>query len=342
MELIVISGFLGSGKTSLLLRLAKAFVGQGRKVAIIENEVGMIGVDGEELKAEGLDVREIYSGCVCCSLRHDLIHTLLDLERDVKPDVVFLEPSGVAGPKQIKHCLCGYSGEIDKQLFLVVADAQRLPVIRDFSMPLIHDGLEVADMVVINKSDLVSAQQLQELGQRVRAVNPTVDLLCVSAKEETNVEQLIERITRRAPQSKTEAPADRNTDWPDASIFAATFTVKSPVANAPELIKAMLQALSRQLKAADGILIGHLKAILKTEPTGYLVFSVTEENGISTEKGRLPLDPVTQLSVTVNAIVYGIEEERFYNLCKQSFQTLEESLNDNNPLFQHSTHPWRL
>ena len=327
MELIIVSGFLGSGKTSLLLRLAKACAEEGRKVAIIENEVGQTGIDGETLKAEGLDVREIYSGCVCCSLRHDLIHTLLELEREVKPDVVFLEPSGVAGPKQIQHCLCGYGGEIEKQTFLVVADAKRLPIIRDFSIPLVHDGLEIADIVAINKSDLVSDAQLHALECRVREINPKMEMLCVSAITGFQVDRLIQKIRARSPGKPVAAPAEHaKGNLPDAAIFAASATVESPVQDASRLIKEMLQTLCVQLKKEQGILIGHLKAILKTQPTGYRVFSVTAENEPATEKGRLPLEPVTQLSVTVNAIAYGIDDERFSNLCKKSFQTLEKSL----------------
>ena len=326
MELITISGFLGSGKTTLLLRLARAYVEQGRKVAIIENEVGENGVDGEELMAEGLDVREIYAGCVCCSLRHDLIHTLLELERDVQPDVVFLEPSGVAGPKQIQHCLCGYGGEIDKQTFLVVADAERLPAIQDFSIPLIRDGLEIADLVAINKSDLVSPEQLQELEQRVRAVNPEVELLCVSVKEGTQLDKLIETVQAHSPAKRAVVEPVATEAFPDATIFASSVTIDAPTAEAPQQIKEMLESLSRELGAIDGVLIGHLKAILKTKPVGYRVFSVTAADGASTEKGRLPDGSLSQLTVTVNAIVYGLDNEPFSKLCKKSFQGLENSL----------------
>ena len=327
MELIVISGFLGSGKTSLLLLLAKAFVAEGRKVAIVENEVGQNGIDGDMLKAEGLNVREIYSGCVCCSLRHDLIHTLLELEREVKPDLVFLEPSGVAGPKQIKHCLCGYGGDIEKQMFLVVADAKRLPAIHDFSMPLIHDGLEIADIVALNKSDLVSAQQLNDLEARIRKVNPVVELLCVSATTGFHVDYLIEKIKMRVPAKSEASPAEHaKGNLPDAAIFAASASLDNPVAQAGQRVKEMLQNLSAQLKAEKGVLIGHIKAILKTEPTGYLVFSVTAADEPATEKGRLPQERITHLELTVNAIVYGIEEAFFSALCQKRFQALSQSL----------------
>jgi G3E family GTPase len=327
MELIVISGFLGSGKTSLLLLLAKAFVAEGRKVAIVENEVGQNGIDGDMLKAEGLNVREIYSGCVCCSLRIDLIHTLLELERKVKPDLVILEPSGVAGPKQIKHCLCGYGGDIEKQTFLVVADAKRLPAIRDFSMPLIHDGFEIADVVALNKCDLVSARQLNDLEARIREINPTVDLLCVSATTGFQVEGLLEKIKMRSSGKPEASPAEHvKGNLPEAAIFAASATIDAPVVHARQQVKEMLQSLCVQLKAEKGVLIGHIKAILKTLPTGYLVFSVTAEDDPVTEKGRLPQERITQLDLTVNAIVYGIDEAPFSALCKKSFQALTQSL----------------
>ncbi|MBT3287694.1 MAG: cobalamin biosynthesis protein P47K, partial [Victivallales bacterium] len=78
MQLIVVSGFLGSGKTTLLLALARELCRDGqRKVAVIENEVGAIGIDDALVADAGLPVREIYSGCICCSLRLDLIRTLL-------------------------------------------------------------------------------------------------------------------------------------------------------------------------------------------------------------------------------------------------------------------------
>ncbi len=329
MKLIVISGFLGSGKTTLLLALAKTFSGQGLKVAIIENEAGKTGVDGELLKAEGLSVREIYSGCVCCSLRYDLIQTLLELEREVKPDIVFLEPSGVAGPKQIQQCLCGYSGEIEKIIMVAVVDAQRMPRFRDFSIPLIHDGIEIADLVAINKTDLVSPEQLHELQQRLLEVNPFAELLCVSAEQGTNVDQLIGKITALSAQAEIKKPAVELSDennLPKAAIFAASVTVDTPDTAAIQLVEQFLQKLSQQLKPADGILIGHLKAIIKTEPVGYAVFSVTDHDQPPVQKGRLPAGPVEKLTLTVNAIVYGMSEGPFKRLCLAQFRPMEKEL----------------
>jgi G3E family GTPase len=332
MKLIVISGFLGSGKTTLLLTLAKTFSVRGCKVAIIENEVGKTGVDGELLKAEGLSVREIYSGCVCCSLRYDLVNTLLELEKEVQPDIVFLEPSGVAGPKQIQNCLCGYSGTIEKTVMIAVADAQRLPAIRDFSIPLIHDGIEIADLVAINKADLVSPEQLRELQRRLKEVNPVAEMLCVSAQQGTNVDQLTGRIVALVAQNKIDKPLiefPAENDPPKASIFAAAVTVESPNLDAIQLIEQFLHQLGQQLKPGNGILIGHIKAIVKTEPTGYAVFSVTQHDQSPVQKGRLPAGLIEKLTLTVNAIVYGMSEGPFRRLCLAQFRPLEQKLREN-------------
>ncbi|MBL7005961.1 MAG: hypothetical protein ISR78_02640, partial [Spirochaetia bacterium] len=77
MQILIISGFLGSGKTTLLLGLSEFLVRRGERVAIIENEVGEIPVDSSCLKAQGLTVRELYAGCICCSLREDLQKTIM-------------------------------------------------------------------------------------------------------------------------------------------------------------------------------------------------------------------------------------------------------------------------
>ena len=326
MDLIVISGFLGSGKTTLLLALAQHFSAAGRRVAIIENEVGKEGIDGERLKAEGLSVREIYSGCICCSLRHDLIQTLLELERDYAPDLVFLEPSGVASPKQIQRAFHGYGGEIDSKLMIVVADAERLPAIADFSMPLIHDGLEIADIVVLNKADVVAPAQLTELAARIHAINPTVEPLQLCAHRPADITRLVDCITARAPQTPPRAESTPLTDeLPEAAIFSKSIELDRPRADAPALIKASLQQLSRALPPDDGILIGHIKAIVKSQPLGYAVFSVTAHDQPAVQKGALPRT-VTQATLIINAIVYGADAAAFAARCDAHFQPLATQL----------------
>ena len=101
MRLLLISGFLGSGKTTLLLEIARRLAAGSQKIAIIENEVGEVGIDGQYLRREGLEVQEMFGGCVCCTLSVDLVTTLKKLDRLVRPETVILEATGIARPGDI-------------------------------------------------------------------------------------------------------------------------------------------------------------------------------------------------------------------------------------------------
>ncbi len=312
MELIIVSGFLGSGKTTLLLSLAKHYSGMGRKVAVIENEIGRDGIDGELLKAEGLNTREIYSGCICCSLRCDLTQTLLELEREFAPDIVFMEPSGVASPNQIRQALLGYGGEIDRKTMIVVADAERLPNDRVFSLPIVQDGIRIADIMAITKTDLVDKEQVEDLERKIADVNADVALIRMNVARGTGLDGLISIIGSCEPKETVL----EITAKPNAVVFAATFEMDSVDETA---IAQSLTELSLKLDA--GVLIGHIKAILKTKPAGYSVFSVTQRGQPAVQKGRMP-SSFESCTLTINAIVYGMEEEFFKTLCADHFRVL--------------------
>ena len=184
-------------------------------------------------------------------------------------------------------------------------------------------------LVVINKADLVSPEQLLELQRRLLEVNPVAEMLCISAQQGTNVDRVIRKITALVTQDEKEKPVVElsvDNDLPQAAIFARSAAVEFPNPAANQLIDQFLQQLSQQLKSIDGILIGHLKAIAKTEPTGYAVFSVTHHDQPPVQKGRMSAGPVEKLTLTVNAIVYGMNEGPFKRLCLAQFRALENKL----------------
>ena len=99
MHLIVITGFLGTGKTTFIVKLVTAVMQKGLKVAIVVNEIGQIGIDDQFMKRLGFSVWEVLGGCICCTLAGDLVRTLQELEGNYAPDVVIVEPSGAADPE---------------------------------------------------------------------------------------------------------------------------------------------------------------------------------------------------------------------------------------------------
>jgi hypothetical protein len=108
MHVLLLSGFLGSGKTTLILPLSKVVVQSGYRVAIIINEIGEIGIDNQVMRHLDLNVWELVAGCICCTLSGDLIATLQKLDLDHAPDLVIVEASGTADPKSILGALRYY------------------------------------------------------------------------------------------------------------------------------------------------------------------------------------------------------------------------------------------
>jgi len=97
-KLLCIAGFLGSGKTTVLLELARTMTQSGLQLAIVENEIGDVGVDGGYVREAGLPVQELFGGCICCTLQTGLVETLRALELQYAPDWVVVEPTGLAAP----------------------------------------------------------------------------------------------------------------------------------------------------------------------------------------------------------------------------------------------------
>ena len=121
-ELYLISGFLGAGKTTLLQKLLReGFAGQ--KVALVENDFGAVSLDAKLLKSGGYTVQELRAGCICCTLNGNFVSALVSLLRRVQPDVVLIEPSGVAKLSDVE-ALCR-----DQRLAALAVLKQKITVV---------------------------------------------------------------------------------------------------------------------------------------------------------------------------------------------------------------------
>lgn len=331
MKLIILTGFLGSGKTTLLLHVAHHLTDQRReKVAIIENEIGKVGVDDAFLSENGLPYKEIYSGCVCCSLRLDLITTLLELERSFQPDVVILEPSGVADPKHVVNALAGYGGEINGKIVLTIVDAERFRKLQALSIPLIQHGIDIADLILINKRDLVAEQDRLQLEARIRELRADAKILDISATTKHNLTRftkelddllLINSIPRQSAPPNT---AEKEPHGPKPVVQAERKTIRfAPAISRDEFQNRMTKAFNATLKElrSDAPLIGHIKLIAKHAKGGYLLASVTDLERDPSFKGKLPAC-LDELEITLNAIVFHTDRNRLEQASKRLVETL--------------------
>jgi G3E family GTPase len=105
--MLIITGFLGVGKTTFILRIIDRIAGTGVRLAAIVNDFGEVNVDGKVMEKYGLDVQESSGGCICCTLRVSLIETIRTLALNFKPDLIVMEPSGIADPESLKAVVLG-------------------------------------------------------------------------------------------------------------------------------------------------------------------------------------------------------------------------------------------
>jgi G3E family GTPase len=180
-KITAVYGFLGSGKTTVMLALAEEAVARGRRAAIVVNEAGQVPIDGRMLRVGGLPVKEIFSGCICCSVVGDLIETLrvLSLEPELKQ--IFIEPSGMADAPNLFATL---NKHVHSELTrLLVLDAARLHILIQAAKTLISGQLSQADLILLNKIDAVNKAKRPEVDRLLTDQRPTADIFPVSARE---------------------------------------------------------------------------------------------------------------------------------------------------------------
>ena len=166
----VFSGFLGAGKTTLIQKLIQD-VYKNEKTVIIENEFGEIGIDGGFLEAAGIEVREINSGCICCSLQGDFEESLKMVVETYHPDRIVIEPSGVG---KLSDVLKAIEKVEDLQInsACTVVDAARAKVYARNFGEFFNDQIASAGCVILSRTQKVSDEKLQQAVEIVKGINP--------------------------------------------------------------------------------------------------------------------------------------------------------------------------
>ncbi|MDR2109505.1 MAG: hypothetical protein LBP28_08645 [Coriobacteriales bacterium] len=210
MKVIILSGFLGAGKTSLLLQLAAYLSGgaghagggardaaaggvagtdaaaaavAGRpRVAILENEIGKVSVDGATLRSQGIEVRELFSGCVCCTLTGELASSIVEIEEKLQPHWLIIEATGLAFPDRTANVVREYSTNLESLKIVVLIDAEHF-LILDKIVPLISGQPQFADLLLLNKIDLADEDTIQQTVDRLREINAEAPLFQIIATE---------------------------------------------------------------------------------------------------------------------------------------------------------------
>ena len=168
----IISGFLGAGKTTLIKKLLKeAF--EGEQVVLIENEFGEIGIDGGFLKDAGIEIREMNSGCICCSLVGDFGASLKEVVEKYHPDRILIEPSGVGKLSDVIKAVQGVEEEVDIELnsYTTVVDAKKCKMyMRNFG-EFFDNQVQYAGAIIMSRTDIVDEKKAMESMELLRSIN---------------------------------------------------------------------------------------------------------------------------------------------------------------------------
>lgn len=164
----IISGFLGAGKTTLIKEMIKWH--SGEKLAIVENEFGEVSIDGPVLKSHGIEVKEISSGCICCSVSGDFKKAIEEIADSHSPERIIIEPTGIGKLSQIKENLelSGFS----RMKFITVVDAENYSLYLENFGEFYKDQVEYADIVFVSRTEDKGESEIQDIEDSVREINP--------------------------------------------------------------------------------------------------------------------------------------------------------------------------
>ena len=193
----IISGFLGAGKTTFIKKLLQEAI-SGEQVVLIENEFGEIGIDGGFLKDSGIEIREMNSGCICCSLVGDFGKSLSEVLTKYKPDRIIIEPSGVGKLSDVMKAVIDVSADMDVALnsAVTIVDAAKCKMYMKNFGEFFNNQIENAGTVVLSRTDITDTAKIQKDVEIIREKNPKAAIVTTPLAE-LGGSQLLEIIEKR-------------------------------------------------------------------------------------------------------------------------------------------------
>ena len=187
----IFSGFLGAGKTTLIKKLiAEAF--QGEQIVLIENEFGEIGIDGGFLKEAGIQITEMNSGCICCSLVGDFRAALKKVVEQYHPDRILIEPSGVGKLSDVTRAVETIADEEDVKLnsFVTVADVNKVRLYMKNFGEFYNDQVSHASTILLSRTGAASEEKIEKAVAMLREKNPKATIVTTDWNQLTGAQIL--------------------------------------------------------------------------------------------------------------------------------------------------------
>ena len=207
MKVDIISGFLGAGKTTLIKKLLDTLV-KDEKVAIVENEYGEVGIDGDLLKDRRIEVKEINSGCICCTIKGDFKQNILDIISNYRPDRIIIEPSGVANFSQVLESIKETHIEgLRINMKITMVDAQNVHMYMKNFGDFYRSQLVNANTIILTRVEKLSDKEITHVCNEIKTINNKANIITTELSKlsperiiqvsEKKVESLIENINKK-------------------------------------------------------------------------------------------------------------------------------------------------
>jgi len=209
MRIAQVTGFLGSGKTSFLTKLALELSGRGLTVAVIVNDVGHINVDQKVLSSHGLTVKEVAGGCICCEVQGTFTTTIMNIHMSYKPDIILVEPTGVAIPWGLKQAVAEAAKNSGLHIVMspIVTFVDPLSIEEQmmFVGRLISTQISEADAVMVNKTDLCTDAETDACIKMIEKIRPSANIMLGSAITGKGVKEMADLVMNKESERYGEA-----------------------------------------------------------------------------------------------------------------------------------------
>jgi len=174
----IVFGFLGSGKTTFIIKALEKW-GADEKIVVLVNEFGDVGIDGDLLTGQGGDVVELPSGCICCTLQADFRSQMLEISRTIKPARIIIEPTGVATIAQIRSIIEAqlFEKTVERINNILIADATGFMRLYKANRHFVESQVENAQLALLNKCDRVDKRKAMVIQGAISAINPELTVL---------------------------------------------------------------------------------------------------------------------------------------------------------------------
>jgi G3E family GTPase len=378
-DVIVVGGFLGSGKTTTIINMGKYLAEKGKRVAIIVNEIGEIGIDGDVIKRFGFDTKEITSGCICCSLKVGLRATMNALVKEYRPDIVMIEPTGIAFPHVIRNEieLMNLGEEVKIAPLVTLIDGSRfkylMKEVKEFAMRQIID----AEILGINKVDLIEPIRIPILEASVQQLNPKAKVVLLSGKDTgerfenfmhevlPDIKEVPEKVQETAAAEETSrisGPQETEDSIKASGVgsYSAEFAIKGgenlSTEAARELTTELMNTIKLKVLKLNPEFVGHIKLFLDNgletvKQSVTIYYEEPQEDIIKSKEGAIPtfkiLSAVSNvdkeaLKEAVNSSVMETFEKKGIKVHRVTYEHNHEEHEEHEHEHKHHGHVQRI